>query len=61
MTRTQETALAAGALTLGAALLGRGLRSARSVSFTNASVVITGGLAAWGFSSRDNSREKARD
>ena len=61
MTRTQETALAAGALTLGAALLARGLRAARSVSFTNASVVITGGSRGLGLLvARQLAREGAR-
>src|SRR5437667_2444943 len=61
MTRTQETALAAGALTLGAALLARGLRAARSVSFTNASVVITGGSRGLGLLvARELAREGAR-
>jgi len=47
MTRTQETALAAGALTVGAALLARGLRAARAYDFNGKSVLITGarGLA----------------
>jgi short-subunit dehydrogenase len=47
MTRTQETAIAAGALAFGAALLTRRLRAARAFEFGGASVVITGarGLA----------------
>jgi NAD(P)-dependent dehydrogenase (short-subunit alcohol dehydrogenase family) len=43
MNRKQETALAAGALTLGAALLARGLRAARACDFHGKSVLITGG------------------
>ena len=47
MTRKQETALAAGALTFGAVLLSRRLRAARRFDFRGASVLITGarGLA----------------
>ena len=47
MTKTQETAVAAGALTLGAALLARGMRAARALDFRDKVVVITGarGLA----------------
>jgi short-subunit dehydrogenase len=47
MNRTQETALAAGALTIGAALVARGLRHARACDFQGKSVLITGarGLA----------------
>jgi len=47
MTRTQETAVAAGALTLGAALLARGMRAARAIDFCEKVVLITGarGLA----------------
>jgi hypothetical protein len=42
MTKAQETALAAGALTIGAALLARGLRAGRAIDFRDRSVVITG-------------------
>jgi NAD(P)-dependent dehydrogenase (short-subunit alcohol dehydrogenase family) len=47
MTRTQETVIAAGALTIGATLLARRMRAARIVDFRDRSVVITGarGLA----------------
>src|SRR4051794_36308823 len=48
MTKTQETALAAGALTLGAALLARGLRQTRALDFTDCSAVITGGARGLG-------------
>jgi len=42
MTKTQETVVAAGALTVGAALLARRVRAARAVDFRDACVVITG-------------------
>ena len=47
MTKTQETAVAAGALTLGAALLARRMRAVRAIDFREKVVVITGarGLA----------------
>ena len=47
MTRTQQTALAAGALTVGAALVARALRAGRAIDFHGRAVVITGarGLA----------------
>jgi NAD(P)-dependent dehydrogenase (short-subunit alcohol dehydrogenase family) len=47
MTKKQETALAAGALTIGAVLLSRGMRTARRFDFRDKTVVITGarGLA----------------
>ena len=47
MTKKQETAIAAGALTLGAVLLSRGMRAARTFDFRDKSVLITGarGLA----------------
>jgi NAD(P)-dependent dehydrogenase (short-subunit alcohol dehydrogenase family) len=48
MNRTQQTALAAGALTVGAALLTRALRAARTIDFTNRSVLITGGSRGLG-------------
>ncbi len=48
MNKTQQTALAAGALTLGAALLSKGMRAARSMDFRNRSVVITGGSRGLG-------------
>ncbi len=48
MTRTQQTALAAGALTIGAALLTRALRAARTIDFRGKSVLITGGSRGLG-------------
>lgn len=48
MTRTQQTALAAGAVALGAALLSRGLRTARRMDFAGRIVVITGGSRGLG-------------
>lgn len=48
MTRTQQTALAAGAVALGAALLSRGLRTARRMDFSRRIVVITGGSRGLG-------------
>jgi NAD(P)-dependent dehydrogenase (short-subunit alcohol dehydrogenase family) len=48
MNRTQQTALAAGALALGGALLSRGLRAARRNDFRDRVVVITGGSRGLG-------------
>jgi NAD(P)-dependent dehydrogenase (short-subunit alcohol dehydrogenase family) len=48
MTKTQETALAAGALGIGAALLARGLRASRAIDFDGCQVVITGGSRGLG-------------
>jgi NAD(P)-dependent dehydrogenase (short-subunit alcohol dehydrogenase family) len=48
MTRTQQTALAAGALALGGALISRGVRSARRINFDGKSVLITGGSRGLG-------------
>lgn len=48
MNRTQQTALAAGALTVGAALLTRARRAARTISFRDKSVLITGGSRGLG-------------
>lgn len=48
MNRTQQTALAAGALTAGAALIARGLRAARAIDFHDTSVLITGGSRGLG-------------
>ena len=47
MNKKQETAIAAGALTIGAVLLSRGMRAARTFEFRDKSIVITGarGLA----------------
>jgi NAD(P)-dependent dehydrogenase (short-subunit alcohol dehydrogenase family) len=60
MTRTQETALAAGALTLGAALLARGLRAARAYDFHGKSVLLTGGRGLALELARQLGREGAR-
>lgn len=48
MTKTHETMLAAGALTVGAALLARGLRATRRMDFNGCSAVITGGSRGLG-------------
>jgi NAD(P)-dependent dehydrogenase (short-subunit alcohol dehydrogenase family) len=48
MTNKQQTALAASALAVGAALLARGLRVTRSISFKGRTVVITGGSRGLG-------------
>src|SRR5689334_8979671 len=48
MTRTQRTAVAAGALTVGATLISRGLRAARAIDFRGKSVLITGGSRGLG-------------
>jgi NAD(P)-dependent dehydrogenase (short-subunit alcohol dehydrogenase family) len=48
MTKTQQTAVAAGALTVGAALMSRALRSARTIDFRDKSVLITGGSRGLG-------------
>jgi NAD(P)-dependent dehydrogenase (short-subunit alcohol dehydrogenase family) len=48
MTNTQQTAVAAGALTLGAALLARGLRATRAIDFRGKAVLITGGSRGLG-------------
>ena len=48
MNRTQQTAVAAGALTLGAALLTRAFRAARTIDFRDKSVLITGGSRGLG-------------
>jgi NAD(P)-dependent dehydrogenase (short-subunit alcohol dehydrogenase family) len=48
MTKTRDTVLAAGALTIGAALLARGLRASRAIGFDGRSVVITGGSRGLG-------------
>jgi NAD(P)-dependent dehydrogenase (short-subunit alcohol dehydrogenase family) len=60
MTRAQETALAAGALTIGAALLARGLRTGRAIDFRNRSVVITGARGLGLLLARQLGREGAR-
>ncbi len=48
MTKTQQTALAAGALALGGALLARGLRETRRLTFKGRVAVITGGSRGLG-------------
>src|SRR5919197_6666305 len=48
MTKTQQTAFAAGALTVGAALITRGLRASRRISFKDRAVLITGGSRGLG-------------
>jgi NAD(P)-dependent dehydrogenase (short-subunit alcohol dehydrogenase family) len=48
MTRTQQTALAVGALALGGALLARGVRGTRRMDFNGRIVVITGGSRGLG-------------
>ncbi len=48
MNRTQRTALATGAMVLGAALLSRGLRAAKRMDFRGRIVVITGGSRGLG-------------
>ena len=48
MNRTQQTAVAAGALTVGTALLARRLRALRTMDFRGRSVVITGGSRGLG-------------
>src|SRR4051794_8700490 len=47
MNKKQETAIAAGALAIGAVLLSRGMRAARAFDFRDKSILITGarGLA----------------
>jgi NAD(P)-dependent dehydrogenase (short-subunit alcohol dehydrogenase family) len=61
MTKTQETMLAASALTVGAALLTRGLRAARAIDFTGCSTIITGGSRGLGLLvARELGRQGAR-
>jgi NAD(P)-dependent dehydrogenase (short-subunit alcohol dehydrogenase family) len=48
MTRTQQTALAAGAVAIGGALLARGMRALRRMDFRDRVVVITGGSRGLG-------------
>jgi NAD(P)-dependent dehydrogenase (short-subunit alcohol dehydrogenase family) len=61
MTKAQETALAAGALTVGAALLARGLRTSRAIDFDGCSAVITGGSRGLGLLlARELGRQGAR-
>src|SRR5919198_818593 len=61
MTNKQQTALAASALAVGAALIARGLRAARAIDFRGKSVLITGGLRGLGLViARELGREGAR-
>ena len=61
MTKTQETVLAASALTVGAALLTRGLRASRQMDFSGCSTVITGGSRGLGLVvARELGRQGAR-
>jgi NAD(P)-dependent dehydrogenase (short-subunit alcohol dehydrogenase family) len=48
MTRTQQTALAIGAMALGGAMAARGLRASRRIGFRGRSVVVTGGSRGLG-------------
>jgi short-subunit dehydrogenase len=48
MTSKQQTALAASALTIGAALIARGRRAARTIDFRGRTVLITGGSRGLG-------------
>src|SRR5438067_2139373 len=61
MTKTQQTALAAGALTMGAALVARGIRAARTIDFAGRTVLITGGSRGLGLLlAREFGRQGAR-
>src|SRR5438105_11734706 len=60
MTTRQQTAIAAGALTVGAVLLARGRRAARRVDFRGKSVVITGARGLALEMARQLGREGAR-
>jgi len=61
MNRTQQTAVAAGAATIGAALIARRVRAARTMTFDGASVVITGGSRGLGLLlAREFGRQGAR-
>jgi NAD(P)-dependent dehydrogenase (short-subunit alcohol dehydrogenase family) len=61
MNSKQQTALAASAVAVGAALLARGLRSSRAIHFHNRSVLITGGSRGLGLLiARELGREGAR-
>jgi NAD(P)-dependent dehydrogenase (short-subunit alcohol dehydrogenase family) len=61
MTSKQQTALAAGAAAVGAALLARGVRSSRAIDFHDRVVVITGGSRGLGLLiARELGREGAR-
>jgi len=61
MNKTQQTALAAGVATLGAALIARRMRAERSMTFNGCSVLITGGSRGLGLLlARELGREGAR-
>jgi Short-chain dehydrogenases of various substrate specificities len=48
MTKTQQTALAAGALAIGSALVARGIRGSRRIDFNGRVAVVTGGSRGLG-------------
>jgi NAD(P)-dependent dehydrogenase (short-subunit alcohol dehydrogenase family) len=61
MNKTQQTALAASALSIGAALISRGIRAARTFDFRGRSAIITGGSRGLGLLiARELGREGAR-
>src|SRR5439155_18641498 len=61
MNKTQQTALAASAITVGAALITRGLRTLRTIDFRGRSAVITGGSRGLGLQlARELGRQGAR-
>jgi NAD(P)-dependent dehydrogenase (short-subunit alcohol dehydrogenase family) len=61
MTKTQETMLAASALTVGAALLTRGIRASRRIDFNGCATLITGGSRGLGLLvARELGRQGAR-
>jgi NAD(P)-dependent dehydrogenase (short-subunit alcohol dehydrogenase family) len=61
MTRRQELTIAAGAATVGAALLARGLRAARTFDFHGRSAIVTGGSRGLGLLiARELGRQGAR-
>ena len=61
MTSKQQTALAAGALTIGAAFIARSLRAARTIDFRGRTVLITGGSRGLGLLlARELGRQGAR-
>jgi NAD(P)-dependent dehydrogenase (short-subunit alcohol dehydrogenase family) len=61
MNKTQQTALAAGAITVGAALITHGLRTMRAIDLRGRSVLITGGSRGLGLElARELGRQGAR-
>jgi NAD(P)-dependent dehydrogenase (short-subunit alcohol dehydrogenase family) len=60
MNKKQESAIAAGALTIGAVLLSRGMRAARAFEFRDKSIVITGARGLALEMARQLGREGAR-